>query len=226
MKGQGYYAKRLSAERLRRCYEIAPVRVKQYLEAEIEYVLSFLGGREQVLELGCGYGRVLSRLCLKAGRAFGIDTSWDSLLLAKTELAGYANSFLICMDAVSMGCRDGVFDLVVCVQNGISAFNVDQHRLLAESVRVTRAGGRVLFSGYAERFWEHRLDWFHRQAAEGLVGAIDTEATGNGVIVCRDGFRAGTLRPQDFLRLTRSLGVKASVREVDGSSLFCEVEVV
>lgn len=34
-----YYADKLSARRLQRCYEIGPPRVQQYLEAELNYVL-------------------------------------------------------------------------------------------------------------------------------------------------------------------------------------------
>ena len=36
---RNYYSQKLSAERLRLCYEIAPPRVKRYLEAEIYFVL-------------------------------------------------------------------------------------------------------------------------------------------------------------------------------------------
>jgi hypothetical protein len=36
----GYYTKRLAAERLRACYDLAPPRTKAYLEAEIEFVLA------------------------------------------------------------------------------------------------------------------------------------------------------------------------------------------
>jgi hypothetical protein len=36
---QDYYAERLAAEKLRRCYEIAPPRVRQYLRAELDFAL-------------------------------------------------------------------------------------------------------------------------------------------------------------------------------------------
>jgi hypothetical protein len=32
---QEYYSEKLSAERLKKCYDIAPSRVRQYLDAEI-----------------------------------------------------------------------------------------------------------------------------------------------------------------------------------------------
>jgi 2-polyprenyl-6-hydroxyphenyl methylase/3-demethylubiquinone-9 3-methyltransferase len=127
------------------------------------------------------------------------------------------------MDAVSMAFADRSFDLTICIQNGISAFHVDREKLFAEAVRVTRRGGSVLFSSYAESFWDDRLEWFEVQAAHGLVGEIDRGATGSGVIVCKDGFRATTVSGDDFRALAARLGLTPTIAEVDRSSLFCEV---
>jgi len=132
---------------------------------------------------------------------------------------------LLCMDAASMGFAGGSFDCTLCLQNGISAFGVDPLILLREAVRVTRPGGRVLFSSYAERFWPHRLEWFEAQAAHGLIGEIDQRVTGNGVIVCRDGFRATTVAPGYFREMAAKVGIRAEISEVDGSSVFCELVV-
>lgn len=218
----GYYDDKLAADKLRRAYEVASPRVRQYLAAEVEYVLERLGPGDAVLELGCGYGRVLGPLAAKCRLAVGVDTSLASLALAR-EYVSRANVRLVNADAVRLGFRDGVFGTVVCIQNGISAFHVDPGELVAEAVRVTRPGGRVLFSSYAAAFWEERLAWFEAQAAEGLLGEIDYERTGDGVIVCRDGFTATTFAPGDFNVLAASLGLDARVEEVDGSSVFCEI---
>jgi ubiquinone/menaquinone biosynthesis C-methylase UbiE len=218
-----YYSDRLSAERLRRCYEIAPPRVRQYLEAEIEYVAGRIRPGETVLELGCGYGRVMPKLVGKAGLLVGIDTSRSSLQLGRRLLGKMPNCRLLRMNAISLGFRDDVFDVVFCIQNGISAFHVDQRTLIAEAVRVTRPGGRVLFSSYSADFWEDRLEWFQLQADHGLLGEIDRTATGNGVIVCKDGFTATTIGPDEFIALTSGLGVRVEIEEVDESSIFCEL---
>lgn len=219
----GYYTERLAAERLRTCYDLAPPRTKAYLEAEVEFVVSRATPSMAVLELGCGYGRVLERLLPKAYVTCGIDTSLPSLLMARKLLGCKPSLRLACMDAIHMGFRAGMFDLTICIQNGISAFAVDQQQLFREALRVTRSGGLVLFSSYSAQFWEHRLEWFEAQAAHHLIGEIDYEATGNGVIVCKDGFRATTADKTTFGRLAAGLGVTPHITEVDGSSLFCEI---
>ncbi|HUV30795.1 MAG TPA: class I SAM-dependent methyltransferase [Acidobacteriota bacterium] len=210
---------------LKRCYEIAPPRVRQYLEAEVQHVLGYLREDHLVLETGCGYGRILPALASRAATVVGIDTSLSSLLLGREMLADLPDCHLACMDAARMAFRDDVFDCVVCIQNGISAFHVDRETLIRECVRVTRPGGMVLFSSYADSFWADRLAWFELQAEAGLLGEIDRERTGDGQIVCKDGFTATTVRPARFRSLAGQLGLRAQIVEVDGSSLFFEIMV-
>ncbi|MGA9811067.1 MAG: hypothetical protein WBQ56_25605, partial [Candidatus Sulfotelmatobacter sp.] len=115
--------------------------------------------------------------------------------------------------------------LTICIQNGICAFAVEQQQLFREAIRVTRSGGLVMFSSYTPQFWEHRLEWFEIQSAHHLIGEIDYQATGNGMIVCKDGFRATTADRTSFEKLAASLEVTPRITEVDGSSLFCEFVV-
>ena len=221
--GGDYYSQNLSATRLKRVYDIAPPRVRQYLKAEIDHVLGLVAPEHEVLELGCGYGRALADIAAKASWAAGIDTSLDSLQFAKNYCRAQTNVALAVMDASRLGFKDHSFDAVICIQNGISAFHVDQRVLLQEALRVVRPGGLVLFSTYSARFWNDRLIWFEIQADEDLLGEIDYQRTGDGVITCKDGFTATTVSPAEFRRLTE--GVRAEVRliEVDESSLFCEL---
>jgi 2-polyprenyl-6-hydroxyphenyl methylase/3-demethylubiquinone-9 3-methyltransferase len=218
-----YYSDKLSSDRLKRVYDIASPRVQQYLESEIEFVIDRIKPDDRVLELGCGYGRVIRDLCDPAGMVFGIDSSVSSVVMAEEYLAGLPNVRLSAMDAGSLGFADDQFDIVVCIQNGISAFKVDLRDLVAESIRVTRKGGKVLLSSYSDKFWDDRLEWFEMQAARGLLGEIDYDATGDGVIVCKDGFRATTFDPDDFARLASLLDIEYRIEEVDESSLFCEL---
>jgi len=226
MRGEAYYRTRLSGERLRSCYELAPQRVQQYLDAEISFVLGRVEAAESVLELGCGYGRVLARLAQKARRVVGIDTSLESLTFARELTADCRSCEVTVMDATALGFRDRAFDMAVCIQNGICAFRVDPRKLLQEALRVTRPGGSVLFSSYADAFWPHRLAWFELQADQGLVGEIDYAATIRGEIVCKDGFRFATFGAEDFTQICADLSVQPTIVEVDDSSVFCEITIL
>lgn len=220
-----YYSQKLSAERLRLCYEIAPPPVKRYLEAEIEFVLGKIKPSDLVLELGCGYGRVLKKILEKTKTVVGIDTSHASLSLAREMIGGVTSCYVFEMDAVELGFKHRQFDVVVCIQNGISAFKVNQQKLIKEAMRVTHSGGTVFFSSYSEYFWEDRLEWFRLQSKHGLIGDIDDDATGDGVIVCKDGFRASTVSPDNFISLTSGLDIDPIITEVDNSSIFYEIRI-
>jgi 2-polyprenyl-6-hydroxyphenyl methylase/3-demethylubiquinone-9 3-methyltransferase len=218
-----YYSETLAAEKLKQCYDIAPLRVKQYLEAEINYVLQKIKPADIVLELGCGYGRVLSVLAAKAKRVTGIDTSSASIEYGKKLFYNLSNCHFILMDANSLSFPGETFDVVICIQNGISAFHVDRKQLIKESIRVTKKGGTVLFSTYSEKFWKHRLEWFKLQSEAGLLGEIDYSKTGSGTIVCKDGFTAYTLSIKDLRELCSGINADVKFTDVDGSSLFCEM---
>ncbi len=218
----GYYQERLAGERLVRCYDEAPARVRQYLEAEIRFVRARLRPGDRVLELGCGYGRVVLRLADAAALAVGIDSAHASVRLARSRGQGVRNAYFLTMDALALAFPDGCFDVVACVQNGICAFRVDQEALVREAARVLTPRGRLLFSTYAEAFWPHRLEWFERQSAAGLVGEIDRKHTTEGVIACNDGFRVALLRPAEGRGVFGRAGLACSVSEVDGSAVFFE----
>ena len=66
------------------------------------------------------------------------------------------NCSLSRMNAVKLGFCNGVFDCVVCSQNGISAFHVDQQALVSESVRMAKAG--AAFFSQVTRKGSGRID--------------------------------------------------------------------
>lgn len=218
-----YYSKHLSGSRLQEVYEIASPRIRQYLDAELRHVTDLVKGRDKVLDLGCGYGRVLKEMAPHVGRMVGCDVSRSTLAYARSFLQAVENYDLVRMTADRTGFRENSFDGVVCVQNGISAFGVNPTSLVAEAVRVSREGGLIVFSGYSPRIWEVRLEWFRAQSRAGLVGQIDERLSRGGTIVCKDGFRSTTVTGPDFSTLFRKAGQRARILEIDESSIFAEV---
>ncbi|MFW9958835.1 MAG: class I SAM-dependent methyltransferase [Candidatus Odinarchaeota archaeon] len=221
-----YYSEHLSSSKLKRCYDIAPPRVRQYLRAEIDYVIEYIRQSDVVIELGCGYGRVLRHILPCSSALIGIDTSYESLKLADEYIGRSSRCHLFQSNASHLPLLDKCVDKVVCIQNGISAFKVDPLCLIEECVRITRKGGSCLLSSYSDEFWNHRLEWFKLQSEEGLVGEIDWSLTSDGVINCKDGFTATTFRREDFTRICDQLGLEATICEVDSSSIFCVISVL
>ncbi len=210
---------------MRKVYALAPPRVRQYFEAEFDFVRSFAGEKAFGLELGCGYGRAMAQLSGYFELLYGIDNSPSSIADARDFLKNIDNVRLEIMDASRMAFDDHTFDVTFCIQNGLSAFHIEPKILIPEAMRVTKPGGVALFSSYAEEFWPHRREWFELQSKEGLLGEIDWEKTGDGKIVCKDGFTATTYGPSEFNHIINELGLNARVVTVDSSSVFCVIRV-
>ena len=220
---QNYYADKLNASKLFQVYETRIERVRQYLEAEIEFVRKSLRGTERILELGAGYGRIMKELAPYAGSIVGVDISEDTVAFGREYLREFPNCSLLVMDAHGIDFRNE-FDIVLCLQNGLSAIKGDPLDLVHRAMDALKPGGRAFFSSYSPRFWETRLAWFQEQASRGLLGEIDMEKTRDGVIVCKDGFTATTFSAADLAELGNRVGCACRIEEVDESSIFAIFE--
>ena len=68
-----YYDDKLPASKLKQVYELAPPRTRQYLAAEIDFVLEHVGPKDTVLELG--FSREQAQAALSTS-----EHSWALLL--------------------------------------------------------------------------------------------------------------------------------------------------
>lgn len=216
---ENYYAQNLNAQKLYHVYETKYPRVRQYFESEISFVRNYLQGTERVLELGAGYGRIVKELAPSCKSIVGIDISKDNVDFGKEYLNDAPNAHLMVMDAHNLHFQE-LFDVVLCLQNGLSAMKVEPIEFVKKVMGLLLNGGRAFFSSYSAKFWDHRLAWFQEQSEKGLLGEIDIEKTKDGVIICKDGFRATTHSPEDMDRFGKASGFAYEVIEVDESSIF------
>lgn len=214
-----YYQDSLNANGLYQVYQTDIPRIRQYLQAEIDYVKRDLRGNERILEIGAGYGRIMKELSSSAASVTGVDISENSVQLGKEYLSSCGNCTLLSMDAHHLT-FNGEFDVALCLQNGLSAVKGNPSGLIEGCMAALKAGGVAYFSTYSEKIWETRLDWFREQAKKGLLGDLDEEKTKNGVIICKDGFRADTFSQQEFITFGEASGCRYRVDETDDSSLF------
>ena len=216
---ENYYSKNLNAKKLYQVYETKHPRVKQYLQAEISYVRNQLQGTEHVLELGAGYGRIMKELAANCASITGIDVSEDNVEFGSEYLSNITNAKLIVMNAHDLK-FNRTFDVVLCLQNALSAMKTQPLEYVKKIVSLLTVGGKAFISSYSVKFWEYRLAWFHEQAGKGLLGEIDMEQSKDGIIVCKDGFRSTSLSLDDMNAIGKASGCKFEVTEVDESSNF------
>ena len=98
-----------------------------------------------LLDIGCGQGRILKLLASRAHRAVGIDIDSDARRLARAELllAGTPNTTLRHGDMYDLNFQDDDFDTVILDDVLTSA--EDPVAALVEALRLLRPGGRLLF---------------------------------------------------------------------------------
>lgn len=217
-----YYSDKLNSRALFQVYDTAIPRVRQYLYAEIDFVRNQLSKTDRVLELAAGYGRIIKPLSPHCDKIIGMDISQENIELALKYLNACPNAEMVAMDVHKLTFAD-MFDAVLCLQNGMSAM-----RLTTDSIRnildIVAPGGRAFFSTYSAKFWDWRVKWFEEQADKGLLGAIDYDKTKDGVIICKDGFRATTHTPEDYKKIGDECGYPYQIEEVDDSSLFLIIQ--
>ncbi len=213
-----YYAGKLNSQMLFQVYETQIPRVKQYLQAEIDFVKENLSKTQSVLELGAGYGRIIKELAPFCGSIVGIDISAESVELGKEYLKDSPNASIVAMNVHKMEFSK-LFDVILCLQNGLSAMRADS-TVIHKIFETLAPGGTAYFSSYSASFWDFRLKWFEEQASKELLGEIDYTKTQNGVIVCKGGFKATTYSPEDLQKIGEESGYPYRVQEVDESSLF------
>ena len=214
-----YYEQSLNSTKLFQVYQTKYPRIKRYFDEEIDFVRRNLNGNEKVLEVGAGYGRIIKELAPFAASIVGIDISESSVELGKDYMKGCPNCSIQVMDAHNLEFGEE-FDVVLCLQNGLSALKGQPMHLIGQCLKVLIPGGRAYFSTYSAKFWKHRLAWFHEQADKGLLGEIDLEKTQDGMIVCKDGFVAITFSEDELRKLGEESGCHYRIEEVDESSLF------
>ena len=117
-----------------------------------------------LLDVGCGQGRILKLLATRAHRAVGVDVDSDVRRLARAGLliAGSPNCSLRQGDMYSLPFDDGEFDTIIL--DDVLTGTDRPTAVIEEALRLLTAGGRVLLlatlgAGGAEQTRKQFTDW-------------------------------------------------------------------
>src|SRR5713226_6010314 len=106
--------------------------------------LASIGAEDEVLEIGCGVGRIGRELAPRCRSWTGADISANMLACASDRLRGIGNvrlQQLLGRGLSELG--DNSFDVVYCVNMLAHLDEVDRWRYVQEAFRVLRSGGRI-----------------------------------------------------------------------------------
>ncbi len=99
----------------------------------------------ELLDLGCGYGRLFPYFMEKGARVCGVDVSPRMLAEAEKTFGDHADVELHLMNAEELNLPDQMFDYIVCY--GVFDALEYHYEALAEMSRHVHPGGRILVSG-------------------------------------------------------------------------------
>jgi trans-aconitate methyltransferase len=124
---------------------------ERHSEGQLKWALELLGkidwtGKESVIDLGCGDGKVTARLAglVPRGRVLGIDSAppMISLAVQKYPPSAHPNLAFRQMDVLDL---DFLEEFDVAFSNAALHWVKDQRRVLIRVAKALRPGGRILF---------------------------------------------------------------------------------
>jgi len=142
---RSYYAK-LGAAGLRN-------RTRPHWDSAIaDEVIAYLGARQRVLDVGCGYGRIAHLLAARGYRVTGLDISEPLLHNARETAVEKATPLPVALaDMVRMPFRTASFDATICLWSAYFELVdvTDQVEALSEMSRVLVHDGLAVVEGPA-----------------------------------------------------------------------------
>ena len=142
------------------CVSEAPPAIQTFFQTETDWLRKALHGCSSVLEIGCGFGRALAGVDPTA-RYTGVDIGFD--YVAEARVLNSRGAWL-CGDATSLPLKAASFDAVFLIQNTLGNMEGIESKVVAESKRIAKRGGKLIISVYSEDSFEIRRTWYDRRS--------------------------------------------------------------
>ena len=129
---------------------------------EKKFLLENFPKNSVVLDVGCGFGRVVKTLAPISKKIIGIDNDEEAITKSKEELRGNENVEIKFGDAENLDFDDQSFDVVTCLGATPSNFGKTREKIFLEIKRVLKKKGLFLTSVYNDDALKERLSYYEK----------------------------------------------------------------
>jgi len=184
-----------------------PKLIQEFLDGETNFIKKQIVSNKKILEIGCGYGRLLGILSEKAKEVVGIDFSKRMVDLAKEKLSSKSNVFVKLMEADKLGFKDESFDYVVCLDNTFGNMPDIELDVLKEMARACKKGGCMIVSVFSENAEDVQFENYAR------IGLKNIKDDGNAIHT-EEGFYSRRFSKDELVKLFEKIGLECKVIKI------------
>lgn len=183
-----------------------PKLIQDFLDGEIQFIKKHFKPNKSILEVGCGYGRLLSILSNHATKVVGIDFSDRMIRFAKERLSCKKNVELRLMNAKKIMYSDEAFDYVVCLDNGFGNMPNIELNVLKEMTRTCKMSGEVIVSVFSDNASQVQIENYKRIGLRGIK---------NGKAILTDeGFYSRRFSKEELVELFDKCNLKCKIIKI------------
>lgn len=147
---------------------------QEFYQMWYDEVIRYCGNTaaKNILDLGCGSGRLLELLAPHAHRLTGVDLSEQMLILAQERLASYpVNVNLFCDDMGELNLPDQQYDIIISTCDSFNYLESEEKlvHLFQQVYQGLKSGGSFLFDMHSDyTFTSVFPTWSYADQAEDL----------------------------------------------------------
>lgn len=139
-----------------------PKPIQEFLDQEIKFIKKYIKPNKVILEVGCGYGRLVKILSKNAKKVVGIDFSKPLLDKAKKNLFDKKNVELFLMNAEDIKFGNRSFDYVLCLDASFGNMPSIELKTLKQMKRVCKQNGEIIISVFSENAKKAQIENYTR----------------------------------------------------------------